>query len=106
MEVDRLAVGSVAAVVGLLLLFVCNLAVKAQRRKVTTGREGLVGKEGMVKVDFKTKEREGVDYGKISVRGEIWKAKLSEKSDCLCQKKMTNYFYYLYFQKRLEVSQK
>ena len=48
-------------------LFVITLGIKAQRRKVTTGIEGLINEVGVAvsKLD---------PYGKISIHGEYWNA--------------------------------
>jgi membrane-bound serine protease (ClpP class) len=45
-----------------------RLAVKAYRRKPTTGSEGLVGLEGIANTDITTKG------GMISLHGELWYA--------------------------------
>jgi len=51
----------------LFFLFAIGLALRTFRKKPTTGKEGLVGEEGVVIEDLKP---EGV----IEVHGEIWKA--------------------------------
>lgn len=53
-------------------LFAVSMGVRAQRRRVTTGREGLVGLEGVA--------RGGVDAngGSVFVRGEFWNAHSDE----------------------------
>ena len=72
--VNKTLVGSIAALVGSVLALVCYLAVKSQRSRVTTGKEGLLGKRATVKVDF-VESPAGVLEGKVEVMGEIWKAR-------------------------------
>ena len=50
--VNKLLVGSVAALAGLILLGVVYLAISSKKRRVTTGKEGLVGKVAVVKKSF------------------------------------------------------
>lgn len=57
----------------LFFLFAVGLAIRAQRRKPTTGREGLVGEIGEALEDFKGGQ------GQVLVHGEIWRAKCAEK---------------------------
>lgn len=71
-EVDRWFIGSIAGTVGVVLLVVSLLAVRAQGRKVSTGREGLVGQTGKVLLDFKADPKENAAFGKVQVMGEIW----------------------------------
>ena len=52
----------------LFFLFAVGMGIRAQRRKPTTGREGLVGEQGEAIEHF----RKGV--GQVLVHGEIWKA--------------------------------
>ncbi len=58
-------------IAGLLLLallgVVSFLAVRASRRKVTTGSEGLVGEEGRAETDLRPE-------GTVFVHGELWRA--------------------------------
>jgi len=56
----------------LFFLLVVGMGVRAQRRRVTTGREGLVGREGVARsaVD--------ADGGSVFVRGEFWNAVSNE----------------------------
>jgi membrane-bound serine protease (ClpP class) len=51
----------------LFFLFAIGLALRTFRKKPTTGKEGLVGEEGIVIEDLKP-------MGVIEVHGEIWKA--------------------------------
>ncbi|MCS7281074.1 MAG: nodulation protein NfeD [Desulfobacterota bacterium] len=55
----------------LFFLGVLSYAVKAQFSKVKTGKEGLVGEEGLAKTFIH-------DDGKVLIHGEIWNAKSSE----------------------------
>lgn len=73
-QVDTALVGSVAGFVGLLLLGAVYLMIRTRSVQVSTGREGLCGKEGTVKVRFEN--RHGVLRGKVAVMGEIWNAEL------------------------------
>jgi len=60
----------IAAVVGLtaaFFIFVVGAALRAQRRRVTTGREGLVGQVGVAKAAL-------APSGTILVDGELWEA--------------------------------
>jgi len=54
-------------VTALFFLFAIGLGLKAQRRKPTTGREGIVGERGVAITPLNP-------YGKIKVHGEIWEA--------------------------------
>jgi membrane-bound serine protease (ClpP class) len=50
---------------------VLSYAIKAQFSKVKTGREGLIGEEGLAKTDIQ-------ESGKVFVQGEIWNARSDE----------------------------
>lgn len=56
------------AATALLTVFLVSLAVKAQRRKVTTGAEGLVGKTGDVVTELNPE-------GYVFVEGALWRAR-------------------------------
>jgi len=56
-----------AVVTALFFAFVVGMGLRAQRRKVTTGSEGLVGEMGTVSSDLKPE-------GKVLVHGELWSA--------------------------------
>ncbi|GAV22701.1 hypothetical protein cpu_12110 [Carboxydothermus pertinax] len=51
--------------------FLIKLAVQAQKRKPTTGTEGMIGLTGKVTADLQPE-------GFVMVRGEIWKAKSAD----------------------------
>jgi membrane-bound serine protease (ClpP class) len=53
-------------------LFVVSMAVRTRHRPVTTGREGLVGTEGVVRGSV------GPEGGSVFVRGEFWNAESAE----------------------------
>ncbi len=55
----------------LLFLFVLFFVIKAHQRKVTTGKEGLIGEIGEARTDLNP-------YGKIYVHGEYWNGKSQE----------------------------
>jgi membrane-bound serine protease (ClpP class) len=56
----------------LFFLFVVSMAVRARHRRVTTGREGLLGLEGVARGSV------GPDGGSVFVRGEFWNAESAE----------------------------
>jgi len=62
----------VAAVTGIFFFGVLSYAIKAQFSKVTTGREGLVGVEGVAQTDI-------FHDGKVFIQGEIWNGKSDEQ---------------------------
>jgi len=61
----------VAVLTGIFFFGVLSYAVKAQLSKVTTGREGLIGEEGVAKTDVS-------DGGKVIVQGEVWNGRSDE----------------------------
>jgi membrane-bound serine protease (ClpP class) len=61
----------VAVLTGIFFFGVLSYAIKAQLSKVKTGREGLVGEEGVAQTDV-------FDKGKVFVQGEIWNGKSDE----------------------------
>ncbi len=76
-DVDRVSIFGAAFLVGSCFVFIARQVMKSRSRKVTTGREGLVGKEARVLVDFNEIPGEpGKAHGKVRVMGEIWKAVL------------------------------
>jgi len=62
---------SMTAITVLFFVVVLGFAVRAQRRKPTTGMEGLIGKSGVVTVPL-------TPEGKVRVHGEIWSATADE----------------------------
>jgi len=56
----------------LFFLFVVSMAVRTRHRRVTTGREGLLGLEGVARGNI------GPDGGSVFVRGEFWNAESAE----------------------------
>lgn len=71
LQVSKSVIISVAVFSALFIVFVLRYVVKAQRSKVTTGNEGLVGLSGKVK--------EKIDpEGMIYVAGALWKATSDE----------------------------
>ena len=57
----------------LFMLFAIGLAIKAQSKKVTTGKRGMVGEQGKVLANFKDGE------GNVAIHGEIWAAISQDK---------------------------
>ncbi len=66
--VDRTLIGSAASAVGLVMLVLATLVVKAMRGQATTGREALVGSIGEVRSRMDPK-------GTVFVHGELWQAR-------------------------------
>lgn len=58
--------------VSLISIFLIYLAVRAQMRKVFTGKEGLAGEVGVAQTDLDPE-------GKVFVHGEIWNAEAPER---------------------------
>lgn len=77
-------IGSIAAAVGIILLSVLYLMVKTNNSKVTTGKEGLVGSTAKVKTTFERKSC-GRIKGRVSVHGELWKARIESASENMPQ---------------------
>jgi membrane-bound serine protease (ClpP class) len=74
--VNRWAIGSLAALAGSLILSVVFLALRAKERKVTTGREGMVGQRGSVRSTFAPDpNRPNILVGKVDLLGSIWNAR-------------------------------
>jgi len=61
----------VAVLTGIFFFGVLTYAVRAQLSKIKTGREGLVGEEGVAQTDV-------FEGGKVFVYGEIWNGKSEE----------------------------
>jgi membrane-bound serine protease (ClpP class) len=62
---------AVAIITILFFGFVLSYALKAQRSKVKTGKEGLIGEKGTAKTDL-------TPTGKVFVHGELWDASSDE----------------------------
>ncbi len=62
----------VAVLTGIFFFGVISYAIKAQLSKVTTGKEGLVGEEGIAQTDV-------FHEGKVFVHGEIWNGKSDQQ---------------------------
>jgi len=61
-----------AVLTGIFFFGVLSYAIKAQLSKVTTGKEGLIGGEGVAQTDV-------FENGKVLVHGEIWNGKSGER---------------------------
>lgn len=70
---SRVSSLTVSFIFAALLFIIVRLAYKATRRKVTTGKEGLIGEEGEARTDLTPK-------GTIYVHGEYWTARASDGS--------------------------
>jgi len=63
----ELTLGITLIIVALIVAFILYIGVKAQFRKVKTGKEALIGAKGVVTIDLTPK-------GVIRVMGEFWEA--------------------------------
>ncbi len=75
-DMERLSFSVIIPVVLITLLFfglIVGYGIRAQKRKVTTGKESMTGKTGKAMDSFRPGET-----GKIWVHGEIWKAVCDE----------------------------
>ena len=59
----------------LFMLFAIGLAIKAQSKKVTTGKRGMVDEQGKALANFKDGE------GNVAIHGEIWAAVSQDKEN-------------------------
>jgi membrane-bound serine protease (ClpP class) len=73
MEFDKSLIIYVAIFFALFVGFLVWAAVRGQRRKVVTGKEGIIGETALVKVALEPQ-------GMVLVEGELWKAVLDEGS--------------------------
>ncbi len=74
LQVSKSVIASVTVVAAAFFIFVIRYVVKAHRKQVTTGHEGLIGQVGTVK--------EKIDpEGAIYVSGALWKAVADEPID-------------------------
>ncbi len=71
MEFNESLIAVVAIVMAVFVGLLVWAAVQGQRRKVATGREGMVGEEAEVKTALKPK-------GMVLVEGELWDARSDE----------------------------
>jgi membrane-bound serine protease (ClpP class) len=65
--VDTWVVVLIAIIIVVLLYFIVVWVIRAHRRRVTAGREGLLGETAVVKVALEPK-------GVVLVEGELWTA--------------------------------
>jgi membrane-bound serine protease (ClpP class) len=72
MRVSRSVIGTVVVTTVLFFVFVLGAAIRAQRRKPTTGAEGLVGEQGVALTDL-------VPAGRVFVHGEYWEADAEDR---------------------------
>ncbi len=73
MQISLTVIITAVALTVLFFLFAIGMALKAQRRKPTTGKEALVGERGIALTKFKPAQN-GWATGQVRVHGEIWKA--------------------------------
>jgi len=77
-QFNPLLIGGVAGTLGLVLLFLVFLAIQERKRKVVTGKEGLIGATATVNREFTiSPSNSEVRVGKVFVKGEIWNAECS-----------------------------
>jgi len=71
MQFDKILIVFVAVFLAGFVAFLVWAAVRGQKRKVTTGREGMIGQVAEVKIALNP-------TGMVMVEGELWKAELRE----------------------------
>src|SRR3989338_5435007 len=72
MKISLYVILPAAAGTAAFFLFLVGAGIKAQRKKPTTGKEGLVGEAGIAESDIKRE-------GKVFVHGELWDAHSDEE---------------------------
>jgi membrane-bound serine protease (ClpP class) len=73
LEVSRPLIAGAASAFGLIVLAIGYVVVRERRGRPTTGREGLIGKIGTVRVAITSNTP-----GRLFVNGEIWRARSRE----------------------------
>ncbi len=73
MQISLTVIITAVALTVLFFIFAIGMALKVQRRKPTTGKEGLIGETGVALTQFKPASN-GWAVGQVRVHGEIWKA--------------------------------
>ena len=68
MQVHLLTALGVSVPMGVITVFLMNLAIRARRNKVATGSQGLVGETGVAQTDL-------APLGTVFVHGELWSAR-------------------------------
>ena len=71
MRASLVVILTVVAATALFFLFALGFAIRAHKRKVTTGNKGLVGEEGVARTALNPK-------GDVFIHGEIWKAEADQ----------------------------
>lgn len=78
MQISLTVIITAVALTVLFFMFAIGMALRAQRRKPTTGMEGIIGEVGVALTHFKP-TKDGVASGQVRVHGEIWKAISKDK---------------------------
>jgi len=73
LQVSFAAIGSVTAVLVIFFLVIVTAVFRARRRRVVTGREGLLGATGVVRRDIEPNRA-----GTVLTQGELWQAVASD----------------------------
>ncbi len=71
MRVSLVVIVTIVAATALFFIFAMGMAIRAQRRKVTTGDTGLVGEVGVARTPLNPE-------GDVFIHGEIWKAEADQ----------------------------
>jgi membrane-bound serine protease (ClpP class) len=71
MRASLVVILTVAAATALFFIFALGFAIRAHKRKVTTGNKGLVGEEGVARTSLNPE-------GDVFIHGEIWKAEADQ----------------------------
>ena len=66
-SVSWFVIAPVSAAMALIVLFLVGNVIRAHQRKIQTGMEGLIGKEGITRTDIQ-------GQGMVFVHGELWRA--------------------------------
>ncbi|MCP4723441.1 MAG: nodulation protein NfeD [bacterium] len=72
LRVSLMVIIPAVVITTLFFLVAIGLAVKAQRKKPTTGKEGLAGEKGTAQTDLDPE-------GQVLIHGELWRAKSSDE---------------------------
>jgi membrane-bound serine protease (ClpP class) len=67
MEISMALIILIVALTAVFFLFAISMGIRAQRKKPTTGQEGLIGEIATAITNLNP-------FGEVSVHGEIWKA--------------------------------